>query len=246
MSSIEVENIITYDAALMRRFETFCSGLLLLERVDMRALRADHGGESFESDDLDPAERLPIKAWRSVYAQMGVNPTKVRNAAEALARRVKKSGSLPAINPIVDVCNHAAVRHAIPIAAVDISRLPLPLRIAQASGVETFSDISGNQSTLTSDEITYFDADGNVHARYWNHKQSAASAVRETSSRVLITIEGMHAGSEDTVRDALEDVLSGLHRCGVSLDRSVCRAWLWRAGGANGATLAEVECGTDA
>ncbi|WFU44600.1 phenylalanine--tRNA ligase beta subunit-related protein [Bradyrhizobium sp. CB82] len=210
----------------MTRFDGFRAGLVLIDEFELTQLESAVP-KIVLSAEQDVAEMASIKAWRDVYRQMGVNPTKTRNAAEALIRRFKKDGSLPMINPVVDACNHAAVVHGIPIAAVDISTMPLPLVVRQASGTEVFFDISGNESTLSGEEVTYLDDRGRAHARYWNHKQSGASAVSRTSKRVLITIEAIHGDAGETVRAATDDVIRLLKAHGVRLTDGNVHIWLY-------------------
>ena len=42
----------------------------------------------------------------------GVDPTQYRSAAEALLRRLSKSGEIPSINALVDLGNLVSIRYA--------------------------------------------------------------------------------------------------------------------------------------
>ena len=58
--------------------------------------------------------------------------------------------------------------------------------------------------------MVFADADGRAHARRWTNRQSAYSAVRSSTSTVLIVAEALHASApEDVPRltDALADEL---------------------------------------
>src|SRR5215470_16531545 len=49
------------------------------------------------------SELPEIQAWRRAYGKMGLKPTQYRCASEALLRRFRKEGSLPAIHPLIDL-----------------------------------------------------------------------------------------------------------------------------------------------
>src|ERR1700733_5344909 len=48
----------------------------------------------------EPESELPeIRAWRRTFTRMGLKPTQYRCASEALLRRFRKEGNLPAFRP---------------------------------------------------------------------------------------------------------------------------------------------------
>jgi len=222
--------LITYSRPLMERFPDFTAAVVY---VNGAGVRSDAGAARAAflrsiGTGSEPAESAPIKAWRNAYSVLGVNPTKTRNAAEALLRRYAKSRELPRINAVVDTCNAGSIKHHIPIAALDADKVPLPITVRPAEGGQAFTDSSGNTATLNPSEVSFFDAQGVPHARYWNHKQSAQSAVRESSSRILMTVEALHADAEATVRSALADLLR-LLEADVMCAGAHRMAWLYRA-----------------
>ncbi len=57
---------------------------------------------------LDALREAPLfRAYREFYWRVGVDPTKTRPAAEAIARRVLGGRELPTINTLVDAYNLA-------------------------------------------------------------------------------------------------------------------------------------------
>lgn len=56
---------------------------------------------------------------RAMFHRLGVDPTKTRPSSEALLRRVLKGQGLPAIHPIVDVCNLASLEYQLPLGLYD-------------------------------------------------------------------------------------------------------------------------------
>ena len=54
-----------------------------------------------------------VRAYRDYYWSLGIDPTKKRPSAEALARRILQGKHLPRINPIVDIYNLVSAEHRI-------------------------------------------------------------------------------------------------------------------------------------
>jgi DNA/RNA-binding domain of Phe-tRNA-synthetase-like protein len=145
------------------------------------------------------ADLPEIQAWRRTFGRMGLKPTQYRCASESLLRRFRKEGSLPPIHPLVDLCNAVSVAFAIPIAVFDLSQVSEGLEVKRAEGSESYLAFSGETETPERGEVIFADADGRAHARRWTHRQSARSAVRDDTSRVLIVAEALHANAADDV-----------------------------------------------
>ncbi len=161
------------------------------------------------ADGDDGAEgRWPeIQAWRRVFSQLGLKPTQVRCAAEALLRRLRKEGSLPTLHPLIDLCNALSVRFAVPVAVFDADRVAWPLVVREADGSEHHESFSGASESPERGEIIFADAQGHAHARRWAHRQSRKSGVTAATRRVLVVAEAHHAGGADGI-DALQALLA--------------------------------------
>ena len=64
-----------------------------------------------------------IVAVRTMYKQVGIDPTKRRPSSEALLRRVRKGEPLPRINSMVDVCNWCSLEFQLPYGLYDVDRI---------------------------------------------------------------------------------------------------------------------------
>ncbi len=153
-----------------------------------------------------------VQAWRRVYSEMGLQPTQVRCAAEALLRRLRQDGQLPKVNPLVDLCNAVSVHAAAPIAIFDCAQVAWPLSVAFARGNEEFRSFSGQVEHPAEAEVVFVDAADRAHARKWAHRQSSLSAVSASTESVLIVIEAFHDGAASTVASALTWLDEALQR----------------------------------
>jgi DNA/RNA-binding domain of Phe-tRNA-synthetase-like protein len=136
-----------------------------------------------------------VRAWRRAFSRMGLKPTQYRCAAEALLRRFRKEGSLPRIHPLVDLCNAVSLAFAVPVAVFDISKIGGYLEVRRAGGAETYLSFSGVLEHPEAREVIFADGAGRAHARRWTNRQSADSAVRETTASALIVAEALHGSA---------------------------------------------------
>jgi DNA/RNA-binding domain of Phe-tRNA-synthetase-like protein len=147
------------------------------------------------------SELPEIQAWRRTFSRMGLKPTQYRCASEALLRRFRKEGSLPQVHPLIDLCNAISLAFAIPIAVFDLAHVTGSLEVRHASGDERYATFSGDMEHPEPREVIFADDAGNAHARRWTNRQSGVSAIRDTSSDVLIVAEALHAtAAEDMAR----------------------------------------------
>src|SRR6185369_13061698 len=147
------------------------------------------------------SELPEIQAWRRAFAQLGYKPTQYRCAAEALLRRFRKDGSLPRLHPLIDLCNAASLAFAIPVAVFDQGRLAGGVEVRRAAGTEDYLTFGGETEHPAPGEVIFADQAGQAHARRWTNRQSGRSAVRATTSTVLIVAEALHATAAGDVAE---------------------------------------------
>lgn len=192
----------------------FAEGISKNGSVDHEVARFNAVAESRLASGSE-AELPEIQAWRRAYSRMGLKPTQYRCASESLLRRFKKEKSLPEIHPLIDVCNAISIAFAIPVAVFDLSKIAEYVDVRYATGDETYVAFSGEIEHPEAHEVIFADDARRAHARRWVNRQSGYSAVRETTTAVLIVAEAMHdAALEDiqrltpTIADALNAIWS--------------------------------------
>ncbi|WP_228502754.1 B3/4 domain-containing protein [Pseudoclavibacter sp. VKM Ac-2867] len=112
--------------------------------------------------------------------------------------RFKKESARPSIHPLVDLCNAVSIAYAIPIAVFDLDHVDGNLTVRHANGTETYATFSGDTEHPEPGDVIYADDANKARARRWTNRQSALSAIRQTTTRVLIVSEAMHdTGTQD-------------------------------------------------
>jgi DNA/RNA-binding domain of Phe-tRNA-synthetase-like protein len=85
-------------------------------------------------DCCTPSEIPGCLPARKLYKSIGVDPTRMRPASEALLRRVLKGGKIPSINSAVDAANLVSLRNLIPVGLYDADKIQgdIELRVGRA------------------------------------------------------------------------------------------------------------------
>lgn len=153
---------------------------------------------------------LEIQAWRRAFSRMGLKPTQYRCASESLLRRFRREKFLPQIHPLIDVCNAISLAFAIPVAVLDVAKIVEHVEVRYAAGDETYLTFSGETGNPDAREVIFVDGAGRAHARRWTNRQSGYSAVRDTTTAVLIVAEAMHDSAPADVQRLMAAVVDEL------------------------------------
>lgn len=202
-----------YAPEIRSRFPQLRSRTLLVDSIDSTA---DPSAEiarlvAIADDRLAAAsegEFPEIQAWRRAFSAMGLKPTQYRCASEALLRRYRKEGSLPALHPLIDLCNAASLAFAIPVAVFDTGKITGTMTVRFARGDETYETFAGEIEHPEPGEVIFADDDGRAHARRWTNRQSGWSAVRAKTSQALIVTEALQETADNDTA-ALMSSLAG-------------------------------------
>lgn len=166
------------------------------ERV-YEEIRSKYSPEDIKNDPV-------FRAYRDFYWSMGVDPTKIRPASEALVRRIVRGKSLPRINTLVDAYNLASAISKVPLAAFDADKIfgdALTVRFSRRN--ELFYGIGMQEPRqLTGREIVVQDS-RNLLAIY-PYRDADYSKVTSSTERVLLMVCGAPGVPLKTMMDAEE------------------------------------------
>lgn len=180
-----------------------------------------------------------IAAWHAAYRAFGTNPRRQRPSADALRRRLSRSGRLPRINAAVDCYNLVSARHGVPAGAFDLARVRGDIEVRFADGSESFTPLGepGTVEHPRPGEVIYTDAAG-VLTRHWNHRDAERTKVTQDSEEIVFLLETVDAGEFGARLDDARRDLAGL-----LAPRS--RAVAWQEITAAGPQIAALEPGRE-
>jgi DNA/RNA-binding domain of Phe-tRNA-synthetase-like protein len=209
--------IFRYDPAILERYPDIVGGVIHARGVangpTPPALWDAYAAEqaaTLARIGVTPLSQLPaLAAWRAAFRAFGLDPTQYRCAAEALLRRLTKSGSIPNLNALVDLGNLVSIRYALPVAIFDRRAATGATTVRFATGSERFTPLGqAEPEHPVPGEVIFSDDADLVSARRWCWRQSAESAARDDTTTILITVEAQHPGGRADVEAALCDLLA--------------------------------------
>jgi len=143
-----------------------------------------------------------IRAYRDFFWRIGIDPTKIRPASEALIRRILSGKGLPRINTLVDAYNLASAETCIALAAFDADRIEgdrLTMRFAR-SGEEFLGIGMEKPRVLRGGEIVVSDARRLI--AIYPYRDADYSKVTLETRRIYLMTCGVPGISLEKLREA--------------------------------------------
>lgn len=180
--------------------------------VETQAIRARLEGVNLK-------EYPAIVPYREAFTALGFNPNKFMCSVEALCKRVMKGGSLPNINPIVDLGNAMSMKYILPMGAHDIRKLGGDLVVRFAEEGDSFLPFGETEiERPDSGELVYVSGH-TVKTRRWIWRQSEDGKIDASSTDIIFPIDGFYGVNGAAVEEAraeLAELLEKLFACRVS------------------------------
>ena len=160
---------------------------------------------------LNEVKTQPIfRAYRDFFWRVGIDPTKIRPAGEALTRRVLGGRNLPRLNTVVDTYNLASLETSIAIAAFDTATVKEDsLLMRRAAKNEPFHGIGMTSAdSLTGIEVVIEDQESRELVAVYPHRDSANSRITGRTKNALFMmcgVPGIEATTLERARDLTRD-----------------------------------------
>jgi DNA/RNA-binding domain of Phe-tRNA-synthetase-like protein len=144
-----------------------------------------------------------LRSYRDFYWRVGIDPTKIRPASEALLRRVLQGKELPRINTLVDAYNLASMKTRLAIAAFDAANTHGDLRMRPAQQGESFLGIGMEMPMILKGvEVVCEDAQGLV--AIYPYRDSHRTRVTTTTTHTFFMTCGVPGIERPTLVEAAE------------------------------------------
>ncbi len=177
---------------------------IVRSRPDLQELKADLEAALRDEHAVEALKDEPrVRAYRDFFWSLGIDPTKVRPAAEALVRRVVRGRSLPTINTAVDAYNVASIETKVAFAAFDIDRLHGDLLLRYAREGEEFLGIGMDSPIHLKGRELVID-DGKALVAVYPYRDADASKLTGETSRLLLLGCGVPGLAGRGLREATE------------------------------------------
>lgn len=182
---------------------------------DLQRFKEEVSGEVKRKYSLESLKDVAVfRAYRDFFWKVGIDPTKIRPAAEALIRRILAGKPIPSINNVVDSYNLASIKTEVALAAFNRDELKGGLLMRTAERGERFLGIGMSEPMkLNGEEIVISDEEKLIAV--YPYRDAEKSRVSGTTRNLLILMGG--------VPDIDEKILSDAGKVALDLVTRFCR-----------------------
>lgn len=147
-----------------------------------------------------------IAVYRDALQNVSINPNKFMNSVEAMSKRVVKSGGLPRINALVDLCNAIALREVISLGAHDLEDIDSDLSVRMSVEGDVFRPFGSEAFEEVPPGELVFTSGSKIQTRQWLWRQSELGKITQKSSDVIFQLVGFKGDHFESFMRAMEDV----------------------------------------
>ncbi|MBK5013387.1 B3/4 domain-containing protein [Pantoea sp. S62] len=155
-----------------------------------------------------------LAAWAEVFRAFGAKAKRTPCSAEALRKRVLRDGTLPAIDPVVDLYNAISLRYALQVGGENIAAYRGAPRLVIADGSERFDTVKEGEVVYESPEpgeVIWRDDQG-VTCRRWNWRQGVRTRLDASAHQMWFILESLPAMPISALQQASDELVSGLQQ----------------------------------
>jgi len=134
-----------------------------------------------------------LAAWAEVFQRFGAKPKRTPCSADALRKRVLRDGTMPTLDPVVDLYNAVSLRYAVPVGGENISVYQGAPRLIVAEGTEPFDVIKEGELAMeypARGEVIWCDDIG-VTCRRWNWRQGIRTRLSVENQHMWFILESL-------------------------------------------------------
>lgn len=166
-----------------------------------------------------------LAAWAETFRKFGAKPQRTPCSAEALRKRVLRDGSLPSLDPIVDLYNAISIEYAIPVGGENIEAYVGSPRLVVADGTEPFDTMKEGAPAFEypdPGEVVWRDDKG-VTCRRWNWRQGVRTRLGADAKSMWFILESLPAMPLEAFTEAGDKLIEGLQQMmpGVQIESSL-------------------------
>jgi len=148
-----------------------------------------------------------VRAYRDFYWKLGIDPTKIRPAGEALVRRLLHGDMLPNISTVVDAYNMPSLRTIVPISGFDCDCIAPPFQVRFARNGEVFAGI-GMKAPISLTEKILVLADRKQVLCIYPYRDSDKTKITMETKNATVVGYGAPGISQNQLREAVTAALS--------------------------------------
>ena len=201
--------ILEIDSEIKNRFPDLTALFINIDNV--RVQKQDIELENYKDEvikkvkqeyNLNSVKNHPtFRAYRSFFWKIGIDPTKIRPAAEALTRRILAGKKIPNINTLVDVYNLVSISSGIALATFDTEKIVGKIFMRFSDQEEKILGIGMEKPfIMTGKEIVISDQEKLI--AIYPYRDSDTTKVTKETRNVTIVVCGVPGIKKETLEKA--------------------------------------------
>ncbi|EOC1327164.1 B3/4 domain-containing protein [Cronobacter dublinensis] len=153
-----------------------------------------------------------LEAWDSVFQAFGAKPKRTPCSAQALRKRVARDGTLPSIDPVVDLYNAVSIKYAVPVGGENRDAYQGDPRLVIADGSEAFDTLKEGQPVNDPPEPgeAVWRDDAGVTCRRWNWRQGVRTRLDSHAQAMWFILECLPPMPQEAASAAAQELIDGL------------------------------------
>lgn len=185
------------------------------ESAELEEFREQIAQQIKASYSLESLKEVPLfRAYRNFFWRVGIDPTKIRPAAEALIRRILADKPIPSINTVVDAYNLSSIKTGIALAAFDEGKLTGDLLMRFAKRGEKFLGI-GMEKPMELEGVEVVVSDEDKLIAIYPYRDADYSKVSDETRDLLLLVCGVPGIDEEILQEAAKVAIEYVTRfCG--------------------------------
>ncbi|WP_460064577.1 B3/B4 domain-containing protein [Pseudomonas sp. S2_H08] len=196
----------------------------LLTRPEVARAALDHACKAVQAGGPSWGD-AHLAAWADAFRKFGAKPQRTPCSAEALRKRVLRDGTLPSLDPIVDLYNAISIEYAIPVGGENIDAYAGSPRLVVADGTEPFDTMKEGVPAVEypdAGEVVWRDEKG-VTCRRWNWRQGVRTRLGADAQNMWFILESLPAMPLEALTEAGDKLIAGLQQMmpGVQIESSL-------------------------
>jgi DNA/RNA-binding domain of Phe-tRNA-synthetase-like protein len=153
-----------------------------------------------------------LAAWAQAFQKFGAKPQRTPCSAEALRKRFLRDGTLPRVNPVVDLYNAISLQYAIPVGGENLDAYAGTPCLTIADGTEAFDTMKDGAPAVEAPEageVVWRD-DRGVTCRRWNWRQGVRTRLNADARRMWFILESLGPMPIEALQEASDKLVNGL------------------------------------
>ncbi|MBM7702780.1 B3/4 domain-containing protein [Metabacillus iocasae] len=164
----------------------------------------------FDLQSLPIADVEGIKEWRTIFKQLGTDPSKYRPSIEALYRRIQKQTYLPSINSAVDLNNFFSLQYQIPIGIYDLEKLHDSITVSLGKEEESYTGLNNREISLANKLISK-DSKGSFGSPYVDSNRAPVTQDTTQAIQLIYLRPSLSDSSALDLTRSLKDMFIQIH-----------------------------------